>query len=81
MQNKLTDLNNHLFAELERLGNEDLEGDKLKDELSRSKAITDVAQQVIANGNLILSAHMAAQGVTSRGKEGVVIEVPKLLTE
>jgi hypothetical protein len=56
MQNKLSDLNNHLFAQLERLGDEDLAGDKLTNEINRAKAVTDVAQQIIANGSLVLKA-------------------------
>lgn len=60
MQNKLSDLNNHLFAELERLGDEDITGDKLVEEINRAKAVTDVATQIIANGSLVLKAKMAA---------------------
>lgn len=56
MKNKLSDLNNHLFAQLERLGNEELEGEALKSELSRSKAITSVAKEIISNGQLVLDA-------------------------
>lgn len=56
MKNKLSDLNNHLFAQLERLGNEELEGEALKSELSRSNAITSVAKEIISNGRLILDA-------------------------
>lgn len=55
-QNKLTDLNDHLFAALERLNDEDLSGDELEAEIQRSRAIASVANQVIATGNLILSA-------------------------
>jgi hypothetical protein len=56
MQNKLSDLNNHLFAQLERLGDEEIAGDQLDEEINRAKAVTDVAQQVIANANLALKA-------------------------
>lgn len=56
MKNKLVDLNNHLFAQLERLGDEELKGDDLVEEISRAKAITNVAQQIINNGNLVLGA-------------------------
>lgn len=40
MKNTLVDLNNHLFAELERLSDEDLTGEELEAEISRSKALT-----------------------------------------
>ncbi|MEN6487845.1 MAG: hypothetical protein ABFD66_03020 [Smithella sp.] len=56
MKNTLTDLNTHLFAQLERLGEEDLEGEKLQQEISRAKAISDIATQVISNGSLVLKA-------------------------
>lgn len=56
MKNTLGDLNNHLFAQLERLGEEDLNGEKLQEEISRAKAITDIASQVISNGTLVLKA-------------------------
>lgn len=56
MNNTLGDLNNHLFAQLERLSDEDLEGDKLKEEITRAKSINDVAGKIIANGTLVLNA-------------------------
>lgn len=46
MKNTLSDLNNHLFAQLERLGEEDLDEDEIKKEVQRSKAITDVAKVI-----------------------------------
>ena len=56
MKNKLTDLNNHLFEELERLNDEDLKGDELTAEMERAKAVSDIAQAIINNGNLMLKA-------------------------
>ena len=56
MQNTLGDLNNHLFAQLERLNDEELKGEALQEEISRAKAINSVAQQIIANGSLVLEA-------------------------
>jgi hypothetical protein len=56
MKNTLGDLNNHLFAQLERLGDEDLKGEKLQEEINRAKAISDIATQIIANGSLVLKA-------------------------
>ena len=56
MKNTLGDLNNHLFMQLERLGEEDLEGDKLLAEIARSKAISEIAKNVIENANVVLQA-------------------------
>ncbi|MDP2505418.1 hypothetical protein [Oceanobacter sp. 3_MG-2023] len=56
MKNKLTDLNDHLFAQLERLGDEDLKGEDLEREMERAKAITDVSKSIVANASLQLSA-------------------------
>ena len=56
MKNTLGDLNNHLFAQLERLGDEDIKGDSLMEEIERAKAVTQVATQIISNGKLVLDA-------------------------
>lgn len=53
---KLSDLNRHLFAQLERLGEEDLSGDDLKNEIQRSHAISKVSHQIVNNAALILKA-------------------------
>lgn len=56
MKNKLIDLNDHLFEQLERLNDEDLKGEELETEMNRAKAIAGVAQTIINNGDLMLKA-------------------------
>jgi len=61
MRNTLNDLNNHLFAQLERLGDEDIKGEQLQEEITRAKAISDIATQIISNGTLVLKAETFRQ--------------------
>ncbi len=56
MKNKLVDLNNHLFEELERLNDEELRGEELEEERKRAKSIANIAQTIINNGELALKA-------------------------
>ena len=56
MKNKLPDLNNHLFAQLERLGDEDLNPDEIKREAMRAQAIVAVSSQIIKGVSLQLKA-------------------------
>lgn len=56
MKNTLGDLNNHLFAELERLSDEELKGDELVEEMGRARTITEVSTQIISIAHVILKA-------------------------
>lgn len=56
MKNKLSDLNNHLFAQLERLSDEDLSAEQIEEEAKRGEAIVSVAEQIIRNADLTFKA-------------------------
>ncbi len=55
MKNNLEDLHNHLFAQLERLSDETIKGDDLKEEINRAKAVTEVASSIVENGKLAIT--------------------------
>lgn len=73
-RNTLTDLNNHLFATLERLGDESLDAEQMKMEIERAKAIKDVAGAVVSNSRLMLNA---MEFRSQYGDEGG--SIPKML--
>ena len=75
IKNTLSDLNNHLFAEIERLGDEELVGEALDKEIERARAITCVASQIIANGSLALRAEAFRAEVISARE----VQVPAFL--
>lgn len=56
MKNKLSDLNNHLFAQLERLSDEDLDSEQLGMEIERAKSISSISSQIVSNAQLQLKA-------------------------
>lgn len=68
MKNGLIDLNNHLFAQIERLSDESITGDNLKTEIDRSKAVSDIAAKIISNGQLVLNAAQFKADFPNRGR-------------
>lgn len=72
MKNKMTDLNDHLFAQIERLSNENLKDDELKVEIERSKAVTSVAREICTGAALQLKATIALH-------EGQIPIVPAMI--
>ncbi|MCJ8520746.1 hypothetical protein ABID21_003968 [Pseudorhizobium tarimense] len=56
MKNRLIDLNNHLFSQLERLSEENLTTEQMVTEVKRTDAIVAVSEQLIRNSDLSLKA-------------------------
>lgn len=55
-RNKMADLNDHLFAQLERLGDEKIKPEQMELEAQRASAITKVSGQLIKSFQTQISA-------------------------
>ena len=73
MKNTLTDLNNHLFAQIERINEEELTPDQLIFEGSRAKDLTMIAKEIISNARLMLDAQTRIYDLPAHK------EMPKIL--
>lgn len=61
MKNRLSDLNNHLFAQIERLSDEKMTPEQVETESKRGVAIVAVADQILRHATLqVQTAKMVA---------------------
>lgn len=76
MKNTITDLNNYLFEQLERLNDDSLSKDELDRQLRKTDSIVKVADKIIQNGELAFRTmqHMDQYGYGSAAKQ-----VPQML--
>lgn len=54
MKNKLLDLNNYLFEQIERINDDTLTDDQLEKTIKKAEAINKTAENIIRNGELAL---------------------------
>ena len=73
VRNKVEDVNNLLFAKLERLDDESLTAEQLEQEIERSKAISNISNQIISNASLALKAMEIKASITGE------VETPSML--
>lgn len=77
MKNKIQDLNDHLFAQLERMNDEDLSDSDLTKEIERTKAVVAISSQIINNAKLALDATKLQVEYGTPSRTGVAM--PKML--
>jgi len=54
--NKLTDLNDHLFKQMERLNDENLTEEKMELEIRKAKAVSQISSEIIKGAKIVLDA-------------------------
>ena len=71
MKNTLTDLNNYLFEQLERLNSDDLNDEQLERELRKTDSIVKISEKIIHNGELAFKTmvHMDEYGYEKQGQK------------
>ncbi len=71
-KNKMADLNDHLFMQLERLNDKSLKGEDLKQEIIKAKAVAGVANQIINGARVCIDGMKAFN-------EGLIKKAPRML--
>ncbi len=74
MKNRLTDLNDILFAQLERLTDDELTDEQISQELQRTSAVVQIADRIVDTAQLQLDA---AKLISGNG--GAVKTLPSVL--
>jgi len=73
MKNTLSDLNNYLFEQLEKLNDDELSGEQLEKELKKTDSIVKVSEKIIQNGELAFKTmqHMDNYGYNASSNRTV----------
>lgn len=77
-RNKLSDLNNHLFEQLERLNDEELSNEDLEKEIKRQRSMSEVATNIIEINRISMDAmKLIAKGDISVNELPIEIDTIK----
>lgn len=69
MKNKISDLRDHMFAQLERLGDESIKKEDLEKEIRRAKAISDIGKVIVESAKTeLLHAKLTRKNEKSADK-------------
>lgn len=71
MKNTLSDLNNYLFEQLERINDDSLTPEQLEVELKKTDSIVKVSDQIIRNGELAFNTmrHLDSHGYNADNRK------------
>lgn len=74
MKNTNKDLDNYLFEMIERLNDDDLQGEELEKEMKKAGAINELATTIIQNRQLALKAQgmLLEYGLTEKVDYGAI---------
>lgn len=83
MKNRLTDLNDILFAQLERLTDETMSTEAIEQELKRTQSVVQVADRIVDNARLQLDAAklIADSGADMRKRLPATLGLPGVETQ
>jgi hypothetical protein len=82
MKNKLSDLNNHLFEQLERLNDDTLTGEKLDAEIKRASAMAGIGGNIVGIAKLSVEAmKLIASGKMEKNELPAIFSETKQLTQ
>lgn len=56
MKNRITDLNDNLFAALESVNEQGLSGETLRERIAQAATVAQLGKTIIENNNLVLAA-------------------------
>lgn len=73
MKKNFNDLNDHLFAQLDRLSKEGLSEDQLLNEVTRAQAMVQVSNQIVNAAGLQLKAATLVADHAGRAKAPAVL--------
>lgn len=81
MKNTLTDLNNYLFEQLERLNDDDLTKEQLDRELQKTDSIVKISEKIIENGELAFKTMKHLDEFGYHSDKSIRLVPPMLTTE
>ena len=76
-KNKLTDLNDHLFSQIERLNDETLTPEEMEMELKKADAMEKISKQILDTSRTVLDGANLTLKVLEKGYDLKQFQLPE----